>query len=357
MKFSTPAHEIQTAIKSIIPAIGRDGILSHVAMNLDGSNLTLSCTNHEITLTATCQVATELDGSITVPAKKLYTWVGGLDANQSVSFTQDANQMLVKSGRTRAKLSTLSYEDFPSTQDDDATVEITIDAVNLRNCISETKHAMGNKDVRYYLNGMKFEVMLNKLRAVATDGHRLSTCEVPCTGIDASAIIPRSSVGSIERILTEGDVVLNIGSSSLQMKSGGVSLTTKLIDGRYPDWTRVVPGKEGVQAYFEVDALKSALQRVIVLSNEQYHGVRLSFEHDKVTLSTNNPNQEEAIEEMDIAYDGPKVDKGYNIKYLSDVLSVIDGECSFYVKPESGGVLIVPSNESPAEHVVMEMRL
>lgn len=355
MKFTSTAETLLSALKPILPAVGKDHPLDHVSIKLEGSTITLTATNHEITLTSTTEVATELDGTITVPAKKLSSILSNLQGNSTITAALDKDTFLIKSGRSRFKLQTGHYGDFPEVTT--STMEtVTVDSDHLRDCIAETKHAMAVQDVRFYLNGMLFQIADDKLTAVATDGHRLATRHVPASGNSVVAIVPKASVIALERLLTTGDVELSIGGSSLAMKSGSVTLHTRLIDGRYPDWNRVIPANDLIATVNVLD-MKSALARVSVLSNETYKGVRLAFTTNSLEMTANNPNQEEAVDSLDVEYDGPALELGFNIKYLIEALNAVTGDsCIMKLKAESS-MLIESVDESTTRQIVMGMRL
>lgn len=355
MKFSTTAEVLLAALKPVLPALGRDHLLEKVAVNLDGSTITILATNHEITLKSVSEVVAELEGAVLIPAKKLSSILSNLQGKSTINLTKDGDTLLIKSGRSSFKLKTGRYEDFPFPSYSDMAT-ITIDGDSLRACIAETKHAMANQDVRFYLNGLFLQLEDDKLTTVATDGHRLATRHVPALGNSVKAILPKASVIALEKIIGDGDVKLNIGEKSLTMQSGSITLHTRLIEGVYPDWKRVIPDNDLV-ANVNVADLKNVLSRVSVLSNEKFHGVRMIFSQDNLEITANNPDREEAIESMDLKYSGPSLELGFNVKYLIDALSAVSGDtCTLRLKSDSA-MLIESNNESTTMQIVSGMRL
>lgn len=355
MKFSTTAEVLLSALKPVLPALGKDHPLDNVAVKLEGGTITITATNHEITLTSVSEVATELDGTALLPAKKLSSILSNLNGNATITATQDGDTLLIKSGRSRFKLHTGRYDDFPEPTTAE-TQTVTVDGDHLRACIAETKHAMANQDVRFYLNGMLLSVSDGNLTTVATDGHRLATRHVPAAGNTITAIVPKSSVIALEKLIGSGDISLSIGGQSLIMQSGPITLHTRLIDGRYPDWNRVIPENDLVATVNVLD-MRTALSRVSVLSNKVYRGVRLAFSQDSLEMIANNQNQESATDSMDVKYEGPDLELGFNIKYLIEALSAVTGDtCTLKMKSESS-MLIESLDESTTRQIVMGMRL
>jgi DNA polymerase-3 subunit beta len=358
MKFSTIAASLKNILKQVIPAVGRDvQALESVALSLEGSTLALACTNHEIRLGTACEVATELEGKILVNAGKLSKIITSIDDNATLTFTVDGDNAVIKSGKSRFKLQVLPYDDFPAETVTEDQVWINMDAEHLLDCIASTKHAMAKQDVRFYLNGMLMVCDDGSLTTVATDGHRLAMSTVPCGEGSSSKIIPRSSVSVIEKMLTSGNVALGFDAHSISAAIGGVTIRSQLIDGRFPDYRRVLPEAVSTTCTVNAGVLRTALSRVSTLGNDKYNGVRIWIKDGSITLQANNTSQEEATDQVDCAYSGDPIEIGVNSRYLIDTLATIKGDAVISVKDSNSSMRIETDDESTAIHVVMPMRL
>jgi len=222
---------------------------------------------------------------------------------------------------------------------------------------------MAQQDVRFYLNGLLVEIGVNKICCVATDGHRLAYAESSTeTSIDdpVRAIIPRKSVTELARLLSDSqnNIKIHIENNHLGINLGDVQLTTKLIEGRFPDYNRVIPIDGNKEITIECDQLRGSLSRAAILSNEKYKGVRLALEKNGLTISSNNPDQEEAIDELEVDYAGDSMEIGFNVSYLLDVLNNIDGEnARIFMKDGNSSILVTPESHNQNKYVIMPMRL
>jgi DNA polymerase-3 subunit beta len=221
---------------------------------------------------------------------------------------------------------------------------------------------MAQQDVRYYLNGLLLETENDRLRAVATDGHRLALAEVELAakaGKNEQVIVPRKGVLELNRLLDgEGELSVVLGSNHIRVDCEGVRLTSKLIDGRFPDYERVIPSKAPNLIKADRELLRHALQRTGILSNEKYRGVRLELANGSVTISANNPDQEEATETVELEYQGDPMEIGFNVNYLQDALAAADSdEVELHVTDSNSSCLIVSPGVEHVKYVVMPMRL
>jgi len=220
---------------------------------------------------------------------------------------------------------------------------------------------MAQQDVRYYLNGMLLETDGKMLRTVATDGHRLALCEMdlPSKAASQQVIIPRKGVLELQRLLgTEGDVAITIGSNHIRAQIGDVRFTSKLIDGRFPEYGRVIPMAPPKAVVADREVLRSALQRTSILANEKYRGIRLALKKNSLTLQAHNPEQEEAEEQVEVSYKGDELEVGFNVGYLLDALAAVDGnEVEIGVTDGNSSCLVRAPGATSARYVVMPMRL
>ena len=234
---------------------------------------------------------------------------------------------------------------------------------DLGHLLDQVSFSMAQQDVRYFLNGMLLEVTSEHTRAVATDGHRLAMCTVAGGASGAEKlqiIVPRKGVLELGRLLDGGDeeLVLQISSNHLRVTHGAYTLTTKLVDGKFPDYEKVIPRDASRTIRGDREALKQAFLRASILSNEKYRGVRLIIEGDQLTIQANNPEQEEAEEIVAIGYEGERMEIGFNVSYLQDVLNVVHtDEVSISVSDANSSALMEGSGEDDAVYVVMPMRL
>ena len=232
---------------------------------------------------------------------------------------------------------------------------------DLRRLLDKTHFSMAQQDVRYYLNGMLLETDGKMLRTVATDGHRLALCEMdlPSKAGSQQVIIPRKGVLELQRLLgTEGDVRITIGSNHIRAQIGDVRFTSKLIDGRFPEYSRVIPAASPKAIVADRETLRSALQRTSILANEKYRGIRLALKTDSMTLQAHNPEQEEAEEQVEVNYKGDELEVGFNVGYLLDALAAVDGnEVEIGVTDGNSSCLVRAPGATSARYVVMPMRL
>ncbi|USE36673.1 DNA polymerase III subunit beta [Endozoicomonas sp. SCSIO W0465] len=339
-------------------------VLSNVLMVVDGDQLSLTGTDLEVELVG--RVAPEdvaEAGEITVPARKLMDICKSLPENTMIEVRQDDQRIKVKAGRSRFTLSTLPASEFPSIEEEAGSVSFTVGQARLRRLIDRTGFAMAQQDVRYYLNGMLLEVSQNCLRAVATDGHRLAMCSVDADINQQEkhqVIVPRKGILEMARLLTEGDesVHISLGANHIRAKTGDFMFTSKLVDGKFPDYERVIPKGGNKIIVGERQELRQAFQRASILSNEKYRGIRLILSDGQLKVIANNPEQEEAEEELSLAYHGDSMEIGFNVSYLLDVLSVLSGDSiKMTLSDPNSSALLEESESGDSTYVVMPMRL
>jgi DNA polymerase-3 subunit beta len=340
-------------------------ILANVLMVLDGDRLSLTGTDLEVELVGRVQLATPGDdGEVTVPARKLVDICKSLPEGSEIEFTAQDSKVTVKSGRSRFTLATLPAREFPNVEDSIGTHQITVKQGQLKRLIDRTGFAMAQQDVRYYLNGMLWEIKGKQMRVVATDGHRLALCTLPekiDVGEDTQVILPRKGVLELARLLLddEADIAIVIGSNHIRANTSDFTFTSKLVDGKFPDYQRVLPRSPDKILLGSRLELRQAFTRAAILSNEKYRGVRLKLTKNSLDIVANNPEQEEAEETVAVDYQGDTLEVGFNVSYLLDVLGVLSGE---QVKlslsdPNSSALLEESDAGGDSLYVVMPMRL
>lgn len=340
-------------------------VLSNVLLVLEKGQLSLTGTDLEVELVGRVAVAAGArDGEVTVPARKLMDICKSLPDDATLKVDFDDGKAVIRHGRSRFSLSTLPASDFPSVEESAGTLEFSISQRALKVMLDSTSFAMAQQDVRYYLNGLLMEVSADYLRVVATDGHRLAM-HTERMKIDGAAgktqvIVPRKGILELSRLLVDGDepVSLVLGTNHIRARTKDFTFTSKLVDGKFPDYDRVLPkGGDKVLTAVRHD-LRQALNRTAILSNEKFRGIRLMLANDELKIVANNPEQEEAEEIISVEYKGASLEIGFNVSYLVDVLGVLSTDSVQMILSDSNSsVLIQATENSPSLYVVMPMRL
>jgi DNA polymerase-3 subunit beta len=301
-------------------------------------------------------------GEITVPGRKLLDICRALPEKTNITFTTEGERVAIRSGKSRFTLTTLPAAEFPVVEEIHAQQTLTLSQGDFRRLIDKTQFSMAQQDVRYYLNGLLLETDGKTLRAVATDGHRLALCEA---ALDTKAktnqqvIVPRKGVLELQRVLgAEGKIDLAIGTNHVRAQVGDIRFTSKLIDGRFPEYGRVIPANPNKTVEADRDALRQSLQRTAILSNEKYRGIRLTLKKDSATIQAHNPEQEEAEDQVEVGYSGDEIEIGFNVNYLLDALAAVDSEkVTIGLTDGNSSCLIGAPGDTSAKYVVMPMRL
>jgi DNA polymerase III subunit beta len=339
-------------------------VLSNVLLVVQGQQLSLTGTDLEVELVGrvTLEEAAE-PGEITVPARKLMDICKSLPSDALIDIRVDEQKLIVKAGRSRFTLSTLPANDFPSVEDSQGSLTFVLSQYKLRRLIERTSFAMAQQDVRYYLNGMLLEVSANILRAVATDGHRLAMCTMEA-GIEHAdkhqVIVPRKGILELARLLTEqdGTVSIVLGANHIRATTGEFTFTSKLVDGKFPDYERVLPRGGDKLVLADRQGLREAFSRTAILSNEKYRGIRLQLAAGQLKMQANNPEQEEAEEEVAVDYNGGSLEIGFNVSYLLDVLAVMTtDQVRLILSDSNSSALVQEAGNDESSYVVMPMRL
>lgn len=367
MKFSISRENFLKPLQLVSGAVERRHtlpILANVLIRVSANKLWLTGTDLEVELISSQELEGDFtEGEITVPAKKLVDICKSLRDESAVEFSVDGTKALIKSGRSRYTLSTLPAEDYPNLEDWEGEVEFEIAQKDLKRLIDSTHFAMAQQDVRYYLNGMSLETDDNIIRAVATDGHRLAlskiTCEQPLSA-NKQVIIPRKGVHEVLRLISDEEQLLKVklGGNHIRIHSTDFIFTSKLVDGRFPDYRRVLPkdGDKFISA--NRNDLKDSLARAAILSNEKFRGVRMNLNATELTITANNPEQEEAVEVVDVDYGGDALEIGFNVAYMIDVMNALHSEqVRISLADSNSSALIEDPNNDESLYVVMPMRL
>lgn len=339
-------------------------VLSNVLLVIEGQNLSMTGTDTEVELVARITLEEPAQsGEITVPARKLMDICKNLPADAMIDFKVDEQKVLIKAGRSRFTLTTLPAADFPSSEETPGSLTFTLEQGQVRRLIERTSFAMAQQDVRYYLNGLLLEAQEGKLRAVATDGHRLALCSVPAQimeSVQHQVIVPRKGVLELARLMTDdsAQVTVVFGSNYIRATTDEFTFISKLVDGKFPDYERVLPRGGDKTVVADRQSLREALNRASILSNEKYRGIRWQLESGLLKIQANNPEQEVAEDEVTVDYNGDALEIGFNVTYLLDVLSATTSEqISMVLSDSNSSALIQEADNDSASYVVMPMRL
>jgi DNA polymerase-3 subunit beta len=337
-------------------------VLSNVLLSARNNKLAITGTDLEVELVSTKGLDVSQAGDVTVPGRKFLDICRALQEGTPVTLATEGERLSIRGGRSRFTLTTLPAAEFPLVDDVSAQQTLVVPQAEFRRLIDKTHFSMAQQDVRYYLNGMLLEAEGKTLRAVATDGHRLSLCETALETKVATrqqVIVPRKAVGELQRLLgSEGNIELLIGTNHVRATIGDVRFTSKLIDGRFPEYGRVIPSAPTKAVGADRETLRHALQRTAILSNEKYRGIRLVLKPNQLTLMAHNPEQEEAEDQIEVDYRGDEMEIGFNVNYLLDALGAIETDRVNLALSDSNssGLLTAPGVPS-CKYVVMPMRL
>jgi DNA polymerase III subunit beta len=366
MQFSIQREALLKPLQQVVGVVERRQtlpVLANLLCRVDGDTVSLTGTDLEVEMVATTEVEKPADGEITIPARKLFDIVRALPDGARVDLKLNGDRVALNAGRSRFTLTTLPASEFPTVDQIDVVEKVSLPEEVLRDLMERTAFAMANQDVRYYLNGMLLDLQEHTLRCVATDGHRLAMKE---TGLQSSVstrrqiIIPRKGVNELIGLLENGDgeVELEFGRNHLRVRRGSVTFTSKLIDGRFPDYEAVIPLGADKSATLDREVQLSAQQRAAILSNEKYRGVRLEQSPGKLRIVAHNPEQEEAVEEVEAETHVSDLAVGFNVGYLLDALAALRGDkARLSLRDAQSSCLVQEQDNEHSRHVIMPLRL
>ncbi len=367
MQFSISRDSLLRPLQLVSGSIGGRPtlpILSNVLMHVTEQGLSLTGTDLEVEMIGLVPLTGQVtNGSITTPARKLLDICRGLPDGSQLDFVLEGERLILRSGRSRYTLSTLPAADYPNLEEWSSVLEFDISQQELKRLMEATQFSMASQDVRFYLNGMLFEASGKGLRTVGTDGHRLATCRREVLADEQSehqVILPRKGVLELARLLENDDrpIKLQIGQNNLRAHAEGFIFTSKLVDGRFPDYRRVFPRQSDKILIAERESIKQAFSRAAILSNEKFRGVRLHLKTNLLHITATNPEQEEAQELVDVIYDGPELEVGFNVSYVLDVLNALKCEqVKWCLTDANSSALLEDASNEDAQYIVMPMRL
>ena len=329
----------------------------------DAGRVTFTGTDLEVEMASSTAAQDVEAGEITIPARKLFDICRALPDGSKIEFKLSGDRVAVNAGRSRFTLATLPASEFPVIDNIELSERITLPEATLKDLMDRTAFAMAHQDVRYYLNGLLLDLREHSLRCVATDGHRLALVETAHeagVGTPRQIIIPRKGVLELQGLFESGDgsIELEFGRNHLRIRRNDVVFTSKLIDGRFPDYEAVIPIGADKLVRLGRDAVRSALQRAAILSNEKYRGVKLEVSPNKLRIVAHNPEQEEAVEEVEAKTGASDLAVGFNVNYLLDALNALQGEeVMLCLRDANSSCLLRAPDSEQARHVIMPLRL
>lgn len=366
MKFSIDRDALLKPLQLVSGAVERRHnlpILSNLLVEVSANTLKLTGTDLEVELVGQAQVQGDIqEGRTTVPAKKLLDIVKSLPEQTELHVEQQENKWLLRCGRSRFSLATLPAEEYPNVDAFQSDIEFTVKQGTIKSLIDATQFSMANQDVRYYLNGLLIETEGSVLRTVATDGHRLALSHraLEASLPEKQVIVPRKGVTELSRLLDseDQDIHIAIGDNAIRATTATAVFTSKLVDGRFPDYRRVLPKGGDKIVIASRQSFKQALTRASILSNEKFRGVRIQLEPDLLKITANNPEQEEAEEIIDVDYQSQPLEISFNVSYLLDVLNSLRSEDVRITLSDSNSSALIENHvEEDSMYVVMPMRL
>lgn len=368
MKITTNRNDLLSALNKVIGVVERRQtlpILSNLLAEVRDADLVLTGTDLEIEMETTVAVQNIEPGKITLPARKLFDLCRGLPEGAAIELSVTGDRATLKSGRSRYTLACLSADDFSSLDSGELSQQIELPSAELLKLIQRTQFAMAQQDVRFYLNGMLLQLRPGILNVVTTDGHRLALARFELEETDpptptADLIVPRKAILELSRLLTQvdGNVVLHFSQGQIRVQVEGLRLTSKLIDGRFPEYERVIPQHSDKHLLLDRERFRQALARCAIFSNDKFKGIRLSLSPGTLTLQSNNPEHEEAEEVIDIDYNGEALEIGFNVVYLLDALNTMPGQnITLSLRNADSSGLMTSAEEPTLRYVVMPMRL
>lgn len=366
MRFSIQREAVLKPLQQVVGVVERRQtlpVLANLLVVADADRVTFTGTDLEVEMSASTAAQDVEAGELTIPARKLFDICRALPDGSKIEFKQTGDRVAVNAGRSRFTLATLPASEFPVIDNIELNERISLPEATLKDLMDRTAFAMAHQDVRYYLNGLLLDLKEHTLRCVATDGHRLALVETEHSagvGSPRQIIIPRKGVLELQGLFESGDgtVELEFGRNHLRIRRGDVVFTSKLIDGRFPDYEAVIPIGADKQVRLVREQVRNALQRAAILSNEKYRGVKLEVSPNKLRIVAHNPEQEEAVEELEARTSAGDLGVGFNVNYLLDALNALQGEdVLLCLRDANSSCLLRAPDSELARHVIMPLRL
>ena len=358
------SEEFVSHLSSIVGVVDRKQtmpILGHVLITGQSGEITLTATDLEVQISSSFKANIAEDFSVTLPGRKLFDILRSL-GNTDVEIISNEDTVELKTTRSKFSLQQLPANEFPLFEKSNGEQAFNMPQTDLASLLNKTQFAMAQQDVRFYLNGLLLEISPENLNVVGTDGHRLAKTNlvIEKKGIkEQSCIVPRKAIQELTKSLSDSkECKVSLVDNQASFAFSSITLVTKLIDGTFPDYNRVIPSETSTNIMLDTSTLKPALQRVSILANEKFKGVRIDINKDRITISSENPEQEQAVEEIDVEDTGVDLSIGFNVSYLIDAVNACKGELvSLGVNDENTSALITDPSDPNTKYVVMPMRL
>lgn len=366
MKFTLTREVLLKPLQQVVNVVEKRQtlpVLSNLLFQVDQGTLTLTATDLEVELVANVSVQSYEKGETTVPARKIFDLCRSLPDGTELHFEKKEGKVTIKAGRSRYTLSTLSANDFPTTENMVSKQVVKLSKNKFKHLLEHTAFAMAHQDVRYFLNGMLIEANQNNFRTVATDGHRLACCDEKLEESISESIqiiLPRKAVLELSRLLDDSDEIIKLefGDKHFRVSQDDLIFTSKLIDGKYPEYEAVIPIGADHVAKINKQSLIETIRRASILSSEKYRGVKLELSTDNLKIIAHNTEQEEAVEEVEMDYHGDELKIGFNYAYLLDALNALKNEdIHVCFKDAMTSCLIQDQDDDSQRHVVMPLKL
>lgn len=367
MKLTIDRSDLLSALSHVQSVVERRNtipILSNVLLSAGAGSLTLTATDLDIEAVDAADANIESEGALTAPAQTLFDVIRKLpdEAEVQLEYKSENQRLAIQAGRSRFALPTLPASDFQTLSRDEGSVQFSLDASALKRLIDKTRFAISTEETRYYLNGVYLHIAEtddgNKLRAVATDGHRLALSEVDAPEGSAGmqgVIVPRKAVSEIRRLIDvhSGEISVTVSEAKIIFTVGRAVLTSKLIDGSFPDYARVIPQNNDKTLTVRNADLEKAVDRVATVSAERSRSVKMTIDNDKVVLTVNHAETGHGIEEVEANYDAEPLEIGFNARYLLDVTQQIDGDDLVFDFNDPASPALVKDPADPASRFVL----
>lgn len=367
MKFAISRDDILSPLQIISGVVERKQtmpVLSNILVVVEQNSVTLTGTNMEVELVCSLEGASiTSEGRTTIPARKLSDICRSLQADVELELSLEGDKVHLRAGKSHFTLSTLPAEQFPNTEDNPQDIEVRFSERDFKTMLESTSFAMAQQDVRYYLNGMLLEIGDRYVKTVATDGHRLALASVDTDQVlsdKLQVIVPRKGVQEFNRLLSDSDneVAVFIGDNHIQSQIGNFKFTSKLIDGKFPEYDRVIPQGGDKIVVADRESLKAMFTRASILSHENIRGIQLHLSNGQIQVFANNPEHEQAEDSLEVIYEGSDLQIAFNVGYLIDVLNTIkEDSVKLTLSNASSSALIESGQEDGCLYVVMPMRL
>lgn len=339
-------------------------ILSNILIKSSEQQLWLTATDLEIEMTACIECTTvSAAGEITVPAKKMVDIIRSLEDNANPVIVCKDNGVVIKEGRSQFKLAVLPADNYPNSENEVSDIELTLARTALIHLLQSTHFAMSQQDVRVFLNGMLFELDEQSLTTVATDGHRMAICRLPCQTKQPlkRLLIPRKGVQEMLRLLnnsSDEQITIAAGKNHFKLTTGQYTFITKLIEARFPPYAKAIPKDQDKQVIIDRELLRRALSRIVILANEKSRAILLHLQPALLTLVANNQEQEEAIETIEAETLGDELKIGINASYLLDVLNNLnDGPLRLSMTNSDSSILVESLQDDNYQYIIMPMKI